>query len=93
MDNFCQFWNKVDGEPYKNDKQPHSSHELRPITEPSDTSSYELKPLTDEDMARYSDEDVAAEMEKKKAAGFNPCKLGPPMSDEEFHKFYGLDFK
>ena len=91
MDNFYQFWNKLNGEPYTDGVPPPVEYKIQPME--TGDSSYELKPLTDEDMARYSDEDVAAEMERKKAAGFNPCKLGPPMSDEEFHKFYGLDFK
>lgn len=91
MDNFCQFWNKVNGEPYKDGVPPPVEYKIHDME--TGDSGYELKPLTDEDMARHSDEDVAADMEAKKAAGFNPCKLGAPMSDEEFHKFYGLDFK
>ena len=91
MDNFCQFWNKVNGEAYTDGVPPPAEYELQDTGHQG--SGHELTPLTDEDMVRHSDEDVAADMEAKKAAGFNPCKLGAPMSDEEFHKFYGLELK
>ncbi len=92
MDNFYQFWNKLNGEPYEDGVPPPAEYDIKDM-EAGEDSKCELKPLTDKDMVRYSDEDAQADMEAKKAAGFNPCKLGAPMSDEEFHKFYGLDFK
>jgi len=70
-------------------------YQLRNLIEPdpeaeAEGGSYELKPLSDEDMATTSAEDIQADMERKKAQGFNPTKLGKPMSDEEFQKFHGL---
>ena len=66
-------------------------YQLRNLIDPeAENQSYELKPLSPEDMATTSAEDIAADMEKKKALGINPTKLGKPMSDEEFQKFHGV---
>ena len=48
----------------------------------------ELTPLTDKDFARYGSEDVKNHIEDLKRKGFNPMKLGKPMSDEEFQKYH-----
>lgn len=53
------------------------------------TDNVDLTPLTDDDMASYSREDVAKELERMKAMGYNPTKLGEPMTDGEFKKFFG----
>lgn len=90
MDNFCQFWNKVNGEPYTDGVPAPTEYKLNDIGK---SGGHELTPLTDEDMFRYSDDDVAAEMEKMKTSGFNPTKLGAPMSDEEFNNFHGLKLR
>jgi len=77
MDNFCQLWNRLDGnEPEKEAQESEND--------------YDLKPLNPEDMAITHMDDVAAELERKKKLGWNPTKLGDPMSDEEFQKFHGL---
>ena len=66
-------------------------YQLRNLIDPeAEDQTYELKPLSDEDMATTSAEEIQADMEKKKALGINPTKLGKPMSDEEFQKFHGL---
>ena len=88
MDNFCQFWNKLNGEPYNDGVPEPTEYKLQDMGYQG--SGHELTPLSDEDTARHSDEDVRADMEAKRAAGFNPCKLGGQMSDEEFNKFHGL---
>jgi hypothetical protein len=77
MDNFCQLWNRLDGEEPEDENQKPDN-------------GYGLKPLNPEDMAITSMDDVAAELERKKKLGWNPTKLGDPMSDEEFQKFHGL---
>ena len=56
----------------------------------SQDNSGALKPLTDEDMARYSAEDVEKLMLLKKKLGINNTKLGDPL-DEEGLKKYGLE--
>ena len=66
-------------------------YQLRNLIDPkSEDDGYELKPLSDEDMSTTSAEEIQADMEKKKALGINPTKLGKPMSDEEFQKFHGI---
>lgn len=66
-------------------------YQLRNLIDPeAENQSYELKPLTDEDMHITSAEEIQADMERKKALGINPTKLGNTMSDEEFQKFHGL---
>jgi len=91
MDNFCKFWDRLNGEPYKDGVPPPTEYKLQSMDFNTGDDHATLKPLSDEDTARYSDEDVRADMERKKALGWNPTKLGKPMSDEEFHKFHGLE--
>lgn len=49
----------------------------------------ELTPLTDDDIATHSRDDVAKELERMKKSGYNPTRLGEPMTDAEFNKFFG----
>lgn len=86
MMNFYQFYDKLNGKPYEDGVPAPVPYELRNITDDVDTSSYELKPLTPEDMAsseRQSPEEYA-QLHKGKKMG-----LGKPMTDEELNKFYG----
>jgi hypothetical protein len=53
------------------------------------SSSWKLKPLSQEDMARYSCDDVAKHIERLKDSGHNPTKIGEPLSDEEFKRYIG----
>jgi len=93
MDNFCQFWNKLNGEPYEDGVPPPTEYKLQTMDLNMGTRHADLTPLSDEDLARYSDQDAVDDFEKKKAQGWNPTKLGEPMSDEDFHKFHGLEVK
>lgn len=90
MDNFCQFWDRLNGEPYKDGVPPPTEYKLQDMDINTGDDHAKLTPLSPEDTARYSDEDVRKDMERKKSLGFNPTKLGDPMSDEEFQKFMGL---
>lgn len=76
--NFHQFYSKV---------APPVEYKLKDFEIP--TGDHHLKPLNHEDMGRYAAEDVTAHLMKLKELGFNPMKLGEPMSDEEFKKFHG----
>lgn len=54
----------------------------------SNAKGAELKPLTDDDMARYAFDDVVnqyIQMHKDRPAS----GMGPPMTDAEFRKFLG----
>jgi hypothetical protein len=91
MWNFCQFWNAVNGEPYTDGVPPPVKYDIADLTtgpiNGTEDGSYELRPITDEDTARYAAPDVIAayvQMHDK-----NPLRLGDPMSDDEFKKFYG----
>ena len=85
MQNFDQFFNKVNGEMYK-DVPPPVHYQLADYG--ISPSSYHLKPLTDEDMARYGAEDVANHYSDLHQ-GKNPTRIGDPMSDSDFKKFFG----
>lgn len=76
MLNFNQLINLIDGDPYET------------IPNVSD-GSWALKPLEDEDVGRYAADDVVDHMQKMKDNGFNPTRLGPPMTDDEFKKYTG----
>ena len=73
MINFYQFWDQL------NDK---------PSEDGNPSSSYELKPLTPEDMCQTSEEDGVKEF-LRIHKGKNPCALGKPMTDKDLKKFYG----
>ena len=73
MINFYQFWDQLN--PNDEDGTPKQS-------------TYELKPLTPEDMCQTSQEDGVKEF-LRLHKGKNPCALGKPMTDEELEKFYG----
>jgi hypothetical protein len=87
MDNFYRFWNKVNGEPYQ-DIPPPTKYSFQNM---GYEQGHELKPLSHEDMARYATDDVEQLELEKARLGINPTRLGKPMSDEEFHRFYGLE--
>lgn len=89
MDNFCQFWNKINGEPYTDGVPAPVEYKIQDM-DIEGINQFDLKPLSDEDMAQVSDEEVKAQMELKKKMGWNPTRLGPPMSDDALHKHYGL---
>jgi hypothetical protein len=76
MLNFNQLINLIDGDPY----------ETIP-TVPD--NSWALTPLEDKDLATTSAADVVDNMRKMKTSGYNPTRLGPPMTDDEFAKYTG----
>lgn len=94
MDSFCKFWDKVNGEMYKNVPPPVKynmknyldSITSSPVNGTEDGSTSELKPLTMDDMASYARSDVEEWYAKY---GTNTTKLGPPMTDQEFKQHYG----
>jgi len=90
MDNFCQFWNRLNGEPYA-DVPPPTEYKLQ--TMGYSGSGAELRPLSDEDMGQVAADDMQNYFQQMKDSGHNPTKLGKPMSDEEFHKFFGLEYR
>lgn len=93
MNNFYKFWDKINGEMYK-DIEPPVKYEfakyIDSITNGSvngtEDGTYELRPLTVDDMARYSAEDT---VEYYKKHGKNSTKLGNQMTDDELKKHYG----
>lgn len=86
MMNFCQFWNKLNGEPYTDGVPAPVQYDIGTLS--GDFSSHELRPLQPEDMSQASAEEVAANYVKLHN-GKNPCRLGREMTDEELKKFYG----
>lgn len=96
MFNFCQFWNQINGEPYHNVPPPVNYNlasytqaiTTSPLNNVEGKSTYELRPITHEDMGSASAEDVVNNY-RLMHGGKNPCRLGDPMSDEEFKRFYG----
>jgi len=52
-----------------------------------------LTPISWEDMARASTDDVEANMWRLKSLGYNPTKLGDRMSDEEFAQWTGMPWQ
>lgn len=88
---FYQFYNLLHGE-----KPRDSGYELgdyvsqvtsNKVNDASEDSTWQLKPLNDDDMKRYAAEDVEEWMQKY---GSNTTKLGAPMSDDELKKHMGL---
>ena len=83
MDSFYKFWDKINGEMYK-DIPPPVKYNFAPYID--NVGGYELKPLSHEDTASYAADDV---VNWYKTYGKNTTKLGPPMSDEELKRHYG----
>lgn len=92
MDNFCQFWNRLNGEPYTDGVPAPVKYDLATMDVGqvcgTTNGSHELRPLADEDMGTYAADDVVAHYVALHK-GKNPLRLGDPMSDEELKKFYG----
>ena len=91
--NFYQFWDKLNGKPYEDGVEPPVSYDMDDLhcvdrISGQENRSYELKPLTADDMSQASAEEVADNYIKLHK-GKNPCALGKPMTDEELNKFYG----
>lgn len=94
MESFHQFWDKINGEMYKNVPPPVKYNFAKymdtvsdsPLNGCEDDSTYELKPLTPEDTARYAAKDVE---EWRAKYGTNTTKLGPQMTDAELKRHYG----
>lgn len=76
MESFFKFWDRI-----QSDKNQDTTTNF-------DTSGYELKPLTPEDMSQASEDDVNAWRAKH---GKNTTKLGDNMTDAEFQRFHGLN--
>lgn len=86
MDTFCQFWNRINGEPYTDGVPPPVQYELQ--TMDLNVGGAELQSLSQEDMGQAAAEDVVKHY-MKMHKGKNPARLGKPMSDEELKKFFG----
>jgi hypothetical protein len=94
--NFCQFYNMINGEPY-HDVPPPTKYNFASYADQITTSpisnveggGHQLRPLTDEDTARYAADDVTAHY-LAMHAGESPCRLGDPLTDEEFRQFLGM---
>jgi len=82
--NFYQMWHTLDQE---NLPQYHFLDYAKELTN-SKVGGHELTPLTDEDMMRYSADDVEAEYLKMHDT--NPLRLGEPLDDEGMKKYMGL---
>lgn len=59
-----------------------------PINGTEEGSTYELKPIQDEDMARYAADDVVQHYTMMHQ-GKSPSRLGNAMSDEQLKKHMG----
>ena len=68
---------------------PPVHYDLKPM-EFSRVGGAELTPISDEDLATVHMDDLTKHLEDMKQAGYNPTKLGGPMSDEEFKRFHGI---
>ncbi len=93
MMNFYQFYDKLNGKPYEDGVEPPADYNMEDLhcvdrISGPETNSYELKPLTADDMSQASAEEVAANYVKLHK-GKNPLSLGKQMTDEELSKFYG----
>lgn len=72
-----------------NEVPPPVRYDLKPM-EFSKVGGSELTPITDDDLATVHMDDLTKRLEDMKQAGYNPTKLGEPMSDEEFKRFHGI---
>ena len=87
-DTFLQFWDRVNGEPYKNGVPEPVKYNFAQMNF-SRIGGAELKSLEDSDICTTSAEDVENHLDKMKKDGINPTRLGDPMTDDEFKKFMG----
>lgn len=87
MSSFYDFWNKVNGEPYTNGVPAPPQYDMPTLLKPSD--GYDLKTIQWEEMGRYAEKDVVAELERLREIGYNSTRLGSEMTDLEFKKFLG----
>jgi len=93
MDSFHKFWDKINGEMYKDVPPPvkydfakyMDSITAGPVNGTED-GTHELRPVTWDDTASYAAEDV---LDWYKKNGKNSTKLGPQMTDSELKKHYG----
>lgn len=90
---FEQFYDRLNGKMYAKVPPPvpykfadYAVTNRSPINDAQ--TSHGLRPLSDEDMARYAADDVIAHYAQLHG-GRNPARLGDPMSDHEFKKFMG----
>jgi hypothetical protein len=97
--NFYDFYEKLQGEPYSDERTPppvpYKFADYRDQISSSnsfndESGDYSLRPLDVDDMARYATKDVEDHLNTLKKTGWNPTKLGSQMSDEEFQKHYGI---
>lgn len=93
MDSFHAFWDRINGKMYrKGGPTQYDTVDYAKTLTPNPINNVEggnhnLRLLSQEDMGRYAADDVTAhylQMHSK-----NPLRLGDPMSDMEFKKFYG----
>lgn len=96
MMNFYQFWDKLNGKPYENvpEPTPYAFNDyVKDMTKTpvngTENGTWDLMPLTQDDMKQAASDDVADHIEQLRKSGHNPTRLGKPMTDEEFAKFYG----
>ena len=85
--NFYQFYDKLNGEPYSDERDP-SPVKYNFWDYPFQTSGHELKPLTQDDIKTTSAKDAAEWYAKH---GKDTTKLGDQMTDDELRKFGGLE--
>lgn len=95
MNNFHKFWDQVNGKMYNDIPRPVQydfldyMNAISPNGTPlngSEDGSWELTPLSKEDMSTVAEKDV---LDWQKKYGINTTKLGKPMTDDELKRFYG----
>jgi hypothetical protein len=94
MENFYAFWDKINGEMYKDIPRPVKydfANYMDIISNGSplngtEDGTWQLTPISKEETGSYAAQDVLDWFAKH---GKNTTKLGPPMTDAEFKAFYG----
>ncbi len=94
MKSFLQFWDQINGKPYTDGVPPPVKYDMgnymdmttSPLNGSEEGSTYELRPITDDDMKTHAADDVVNWYKKH---GMDSRKLGPEMTDDEFRRFYG----
>lgn len=96
MTNFKQFWDKHNGELYK-DVPPPVKYDMADYGDAissggtfgnTETGGHELRPIAAEDMARYAHDDVV-DFYTRHHGDKSPTRLGGQMTDGQFKKFMG----
>lgn len=91
---FYKFWDKINGEMYKDIPRP-VEYDLVDYMDTisngsplngSEDGTWQLTPLSRDDTATTAAEDV---LNWQKKYGKNTTKLGPQMTDDEFKRHYG----